>query len=233
MYRTLPLSIRRSRIMRRAQTFAQSYLLPHNWVYDADYFHRMIEMPARRSSPVMAASIVRDLHPQRVIDVGCGTGALLEALRAQGCQVSGLEHSQAALEYCRSRGLDVREFDLEQDSFAAGDQKNWDVVVSMEVAEHLPQAVDERYLELLTSLGPVIVFTAATPGQGGHDHINEQPHEYWLEKFERRGFRRNAPLSDSWRNEWQASGQVQDWYCRNIMVLERAGGGKSAAQMSD
>jgi SAM-dependent methyltransferase len=209
------------------QTLAQSYLLPHDWVYDADYYDRMVEAPARHSSPVMAASIVRDLHPKRVIDVGCGTGALLEALRDLGCEVAGLEHSDAALEYCRARALAVREFDLELDSLSADDRK-WDVVVSMEVAEHLPQAVDERYVDLLASLGSVIVFTAATPGQGGHDHINEQPHEYWFQKFGRRGFRHNDELSDRWRREWQASGQVQDWYYRNIMVLERSGGGQSA-----
>jgi SAM-dependent methyltransferase len=220
MYRTLPLSIRRSRLIRRAQTFAQSYLLPHDWVYDADYFDRMIESPARHSAPIMAGTIVRDLAPKRVIDVGCGTGALLEALRDLGCEVQGLERSDAALEYCRSRALSVRQFDLEQDSLS-GDDKNWDVVVSTEVAEHLPQSVDDRYIDLLTSLAPVIVFTAATPGQGGHDHINEQPHEYWLEKFGRREFRRNAELSDRWRQEWQAAEQVQDWYYRNIMVLER------------
>jgi SAM-dependent methyltransferase len=221
MYRTLPLSIRHSRIMRRAQTFAQSYLLPHNWVYDADYYDRMVEAPARRSAPIMAGTIVRDLRPKRVIDVGCGTGALLDALRDLGCEVAGLEHSDAALEYCRSRALAVRQFDLEQDSISEGDDKKWDVVISMEVAEHLPQSVDERYVELLASLGPVIVFTAATPGQGGHDHINEQPHEYWLEKFGRRGLVRNAELSERWRREWQAAEHVQDWYCRNIMVLEQ------------
>jgi len=32
-----------------------------------------------------------------IIDVGCGTGALLEALRDRGCDVFGLEYSEAAL----------------------------------------------------------------------------------------------------------------------------------------
>jgi SAM-dependent methyltransferase len=212
--------------MSRLQTLAQSYLLPHNWVYDAEYYNRQVEMPARLSAPIMAEAIVHDLRPKRVIDVGCGTGALLEAMRDRGCDVSGMEKSTVALEYCRSRGLDIREFDLEQDSIAIADDKRCDVVVSMEVAEHLPPSVVEKYVDLLTSLGPVIVFTAATPGQGGHDHINEQPHEYWFDKFERRGFRYNPQISERWRREWEATGQVQDWYYRNIMLLERTGDGQ-------
>jgi SAM-dependent methyltransferase len=212
-YRGLPQSFRDFPVVKRVKTWAQSHLLPHNWVYDMEYSSRTVEAPACRAAPIMADTIVRDLRPKRAVDVGCGTGALLEALRDRGCEVLGLEKSTAALECCRARGLTVREFDLEQDALAGIPDTDFDAVISMEVAEHLPQSADERYIDLLTSpnRGPVIVFTAAPPGQGGMDRINEQPPEYWFDKFARRGFHYNPQLSEQWQREWEDSRQVESW----------------------
>jgi hypothetical protein len=89
----------------------------------------------------------------------------------------------------------------------------------MEVAEHLPARVAERYVGLLAGLAPVIVFTAAPPGQGGADHVNEQPPSYWIEKFSRRGFAHDEARSRAWRARWKASGKVQGWYYRNLMLF--------------
>jgi SAM-dependent methyltransferase len=198
---------------------AQSYLLPHDWVYDSEYYNETVDGAARASAPIMAQTIAQELHPRHVIDVGCGTGALLESLRNLGCEVVGLEKSTAAIKMCKERGLDVHDFDLESGTNPMN--RSFDVAVSMEVAEHLPQSVDERYIDLLTSLGETVVFTAAPPGQGGTDHINEQPPEYWFAKFERRGFHFNRALSDRWRSDWQATGKVQDWYYKNLMLFDR------------
>jgi methionine biosynthesis protein MetW len=45
----------------------------------------------------------------RVLDLGCGNGRLLEALRDQkGCSAFGVEKSRAGAELCQSKGLDVR-----------------------------------------------------------------------------------------------------------------------------
>jgi SAM-dependent methyltransferase len=125
----------------------------------------MVEALAVRSADVMAESIVQEFRPQTVVDVGCGTGALLEALKKRGCaQVFGLEYSDAALTYCRERGLEVRQFDLERDQFC--DDRTFDVAISMEVAEHLPARMADTYIDLINQLSDRIVFTAATLGQG-------------------------------------------------------------------
>lgn len=114
-----------------------------------------------------------------------------------------MEYAEAALKFCRERRLDVAKFDLERNDFEHS--RSFDVAVSMEVAEHLPESVADRYLDLLTRLSPVIVFTAATPGQGGTDHVNEQPHSYWIEKYRDRGFEHLTETSLRWRDAWRAS----------------------------
>ena len=145
-----------------------------------------MEGPASQSAARIAATIAEDLKPTTVIDVGCGTGALLAALRERGCRVCGLEYAEAALVHCRARQLEVEKFDLEHDTYRA--DRRFEVAISMEVAEHLPEGAADRYVDLLTRLAPVIVFTAASPGQGGTDHVNEQPPSYWIAKFRDRGF---------------------------------------------
>ena len=80
----------------------------------------------------------------------------------------------------------VLKFDLERDNLK--DTRTFDVAISMEVAEHLPEKIADRYVDLLTGLSNIIVFTAAYPGQGGDDHVNEQPALYWISKFQARAF---------------------------------------------
>jgi hypothetical protein len=73
----------------------------------------------------------------------------------------------------------------------------------------------------LVGFAPRVVFTAATPGQGGGaDHVNEQPHEYWIKKFEQRGYDLMEDLSAKWKAEWADRG-VAGCYFLNIMVFER------------
>jgi SAM-dependent methyltransferase len=211
----LPTSVQTSPLVARLKT----QLLAHDWIYDAEYYAQTIEGPAARSAVTIAAAIFTDLKPSSVIDVGCGTGVLLEALRARGCEVFGLEYAEAALKYCRARRLNVRQFDLERQVFT--DTRTFDVAVSMEVAEHLPERVADRYVDLLTRLSPVIVFTAAPPGQGGSDHVNEQPPAYWIAKFQQRGFAHAEELSQRWRERWKAAGDVESWYYKNLMIFRR------------
>jgi cyclopropane fatty-acyl-phospholipid synthase-like methyltransferase len=160
------------------------------------------------------------LHPKRVVEVGCGTGALLRELHTQGCTVLGLEYAAAAIAVCHDRGLHVIRFDLEHETFT--NLNKFDVAVSMEVAEHLPERVADRYIALLVSLADFVVFTAAHPGQGGRDHVNEQPPAYWIEKYKARGCALETETSNRWRKDWIASGQVRDWYTANLIVFRRS-----------
>ncbi len=51
----------------------------------------------------------------RALDVGCGNGALLEALRAKGCDARGMEIDPADVEACVAKGLSVIQGDADAD----------------------------------------------------------------------------------------------------------------------
>lgn len=187
----------------------------HDEIYDRKYFQRVAD-EKQVSMAHIADAIVNDLSPTTVMDVGCGAGFLLLAFRQRGVTCSGIEYADAAIEDCRRSGLDVQKFDLERDRWSG---LRVDVATSLEVAEHLPASAADRFVQLLVDSAPTVVFTAAPPGQGGVDHVNEQPRDYWSEKFEGHGFAMNKVLTRKWQREWQSE-SVIDCYWQNLMVFQ-------------
>lgn len=191
----------------------------------SDEYYAYVDQESARSAPAIVRSILRDLGPRSIVDVGCGTGALLAEFRARGVHGIGLEYSVSALKTCQERGLDARPFDIESEG--EGDVPSADLVSCFEVAEHLPERCADRLVGLLARCAPTVAFTAATPGQGGGaDHVNEQPHEYWIEKFAQAGMPMRQELSAAWRDEWAKAG-IASFYSANVMVF--SGGGRGPA----
>jgi SAM-dependent methyltransferase len=188
----------------------------HSEMYDTQYYAYVDECMAK-SAAVMADTIVGHFAPASVVDVGCGSGMLLLMLKNRGIRATGLEYSEAGLAICRSRGLDVRPFDIES---AHPFTERAELAISTEVAEHLPASVADRYVDLLCGISDRVLMTAARPGQGGTDHVNEQPPEYWVEKFRARGYEFDTSLTEALRADWRGRG-TQSWYAENVLVFHR------------
>jgi SAM-dependent methyltransferase len=188
----------------------------HQEIYDQRY-NAFLDAAARKSTGPMAATIKRIFNPRSVIDVGCGTGALLAQLKQNGLEIRGFEYSDAGIARCREKGVSVEKFDLESADVIEG---KCDLTVSFEVAEHLPEALADNYVRVICQFSPIVIMSAATVGQGGKDHVNEQPHAYWIEKIQRRGFDYDEATSHQIRVEWAEQG-VATWYVNNTMVFKR------------
>jgi SAM-dependent methyltransferase len=184
-------------------------------IYNPDYYDQVVDPIMLSSSDQIAQSIQREFQPGSVIDVGCGTGALMASLEGLGVTCLGFDRAAAALERCRRRGLEVRRLDVELDPFPP---ERADLVVSTEVAEHLPESAADRFAELLALLAPVAVVTAAPPGTGGKDHVNEQEEDYWVAKFAARDFVDKRDVARRLREEWRSAG-VDETYVRSVMVF--------------
>ncbi len=76
----------------------------------------------------------------RVLDLGCGDGAMLELLaRERGCRGYGVELSDANVLACMQRGVEVIQLNLEEGLSMFGDQ-SFDVVLQIDTLQHLRNA---------------------------------------------------------------------------------------------
>jgi hypothetical protein len=97
-------------------------------------------------------------------------------------------------------------------------KRKFDLVQSLEVAEHLPNAASRRFVEaLITHSRGLVFFSAAVPGQGGEGHVNEQPYEFWRELFRSFGYH---PV-DAIRPEIANDTNVSYWYRYNSLLYMR------------
>jgi hypothetical protein len=185
-------------------------------LYRRGYF-RMVDATSARSAEPMAASIAAAFAPARVIDYGCGTGSLLSAFHRLGVDVAGTEYSRLARRMCEAKGLAPLPVDLREPPSKPPLGRS-DVAMSFEVAEHLPAAAADGFVALLAATAPIVIFSAATPGQGGQGHINEQPHDYWIARFSGQRMACDHERSVAFRESWRSAG-VDFWYADNVLVF--------------
>jgi hypothetical protein len=93
--------------------------------------------------------------------------------------------------------------------------RRFDLVVSLEVAEHLPSEAAANFVETLTKHGSIVLFSAAVPGQDGTNHQNEQWPEYWDSLFAVHGYR----CVDCLRGLLWNDDRVDWWYRQNILLF--------------
>lgn len=190
----------------------------HDDVYGADYFE-MIDATTGRSAKIMARSIVERLAPARVVDLGCGTGNLILELSALGVETKGAEYAQAALAYCRERGLDVVPLDLNNRESLAETLGRYDLAISTEVAIQLPPAAAEDLIDYLCRHADTVLFSSPPCAR---DRLPKSPQtaEFWKSRFASRGFRFDPEVSAEFQTTWEREGTVP-WLHRDPMVFRR------------
>lgn len=185
-------------------------------IYSRSYYEQ-VEEAEQASVQAIATWIRLTLKPIRVVDVGCGPGHLIEALHKGGIDVLGLDYSDAARGFVSQKGLPFETLDLTTRGMVPGSP--WDLAVCCEVAEHLDARHADIFVENLTSASNTVFLTAAEVGQGGLNHVNEQPNSYWIAKFHRRGFTLDGNLTEKARAAF-AGGEVVH-YLAKPMIFRR------------
>lgn len=178
-------------------------------------FYEQLRRGSRRSAQAIVPLVMALVCPQKIVDVGCGTGEWLAVFKEYGVQdCLGIDADTVEPHLLQIPLTDLWIYDLEQPIVC---DRTFDLVVSLEVAEHLPPECAETFVQSLTQLGAVILFSAAIPHQGGTHHVNEQWQTYWVERFQQRGYQ----AIDCLRKQVWSNDTVEPWYAQNMLLFVR------------
>lgn len=182
--------------------------------YDAGFFADQAS-ESGRSAAAIVPIVMELVKPASVLDVGCGVGAWLAAFAAAGVNdylgLDGVYVDRSKLLIDPARFQDA---DLARPPVLV---RTFDLAVCLEVGEHLPESAAVGLVQTLTAAAPAILFSAATPGQGGTGHVNEQWPAFWRKLFADRGYVRLDPVRPRvWRDL-----RVMPWYKLNTFLFVR------------
>lgn len=152
---------------------------------------------------------------KNVLDIGCGIGSWLNVVEKLGISdfigIDGdyVDRSLLMIPVSKFKVYDLREPLILE--------KKFDLVISLEVAEHLPESSADIFVNSLVKHADLILFSAAIPNQGGQNHLNEKWPKYWKEKFEKLGY----SFYDIIRPLIWEDKEIEWWYRQNIFIIMR------------
>jgi hypothetical protein len=165
------------------------------------------------SANVVLGFLYEIYQPVSVVDVGCGRGAWLSVAEKLGSnKLTGMDGGWIDETNLLSKTISFNKVNFEE---SIATDENFDLCISLEVAEHIDQKQAEPFVQMLCKLSEVILFGAAIQYQGGTNHINEQWQTYWIELFKKNGY---ECLDIIRPNVWD-NNKVEWWYKQNTFVF--------------
>lgn len=167
------------------------------------------------SAQIYAHHLHKLLKPRTIVDFGCGRGSWLRAFSAMGVnRLVGYDGPWNSQDKMEDQAIFFISADLNRPIEC---KEYFDLAISLEVAEHLLPENADTFIQSLTKASDLVLFGAAPPGQGGTDHINEQPPSYWAKKFLAHGYH---PF-DIFRPSLWGNRDVCFWYRQNTFLYAR------------
>jgi len=146
----------------------------------------------------IAEKIKSEINPTTVLDAGCALGFLVEKMRKNDIQAFGCDISEYAISqthesikpYCWIASL--------TDPI----QNRYDLIVSIEVLEHMNKAESELALKNLCNASDDILFSSTPFDYKETTHVNVNNPDYWSEQFAKHGFFRDINFDASFITPW-------------------------------
>lgn len=106
--------------------------------------------------------ILFDIKPGRVLDIGCGTGLLLEIMKEKSYKVIGIDTSFFAYKYCKDKKLEVSCCSLNNAEYAPS---SFDIITLFDVIAHLrnPASYLREIRIILKDTGLLVIKTPYHP----------------------------------------------------------------------
>lgn len=175
-----------------------------NEFFDSYYFAHCCGEPYERSSEWLtlfdqaSRRLLQELQPQTVLDAGCAKGFFVEMLRKRGIEAYGVDISEYAISevdesikpYCWVG------------SVAEPFPQRYDLIVCIEVLEHMTQWEAEKAVENLCAHADDIIFSSTPFDYREATHFNVHSPEYWSSLFARHGFFRDVDFDATFITPW-------------------------------
>lgn len=152
-------------------------------------------LPNNQSSArIIVPMLFEAIHPQSVIDIGCGIGVWLNEFKKCGAKtIQGVDGKWVLDGWekdllIKKENIEIFDFEDKKGSLKCIQNQKYDMAVCLEMAEHVSKVKADFVIKTLTDAADVIYFSAATPNSGGMHHVNEQWQSYWIQKFAKKGF---------------------------------------------
>ncbi len=181
--------------------------------FDAAEYERLRETVVSSANALVPRLFLR-FKPASMVDIGCGEGWFARAFSGWGCDAQGFDVTVETPRTENTGGAPARFRHFDLATSRVGTVGPVDLALCVEVAEHLPEERAPYLVGLLVRSAPIVVFSAATPGQGGHGHLNEQPPSYWAALFAEHGYVFNQDI----RDEIHDDERIAFWYRQNLFI---------------
>jgi SAM-dependent methyltransferase len=166
----------------------------------------------------ITATIVRGLGARSCFELGCFTGSVISLLADAGLSVLGAEVSHLAFAFAQPN---IRETMIFGDLLTLDFDRRFDVILCMDVLEHISPLQLDHYIEKLLSLMDGDGYIYLNAPMWGKDHVFgvfEEPYlEEWLTVGDR-SYWRHWPCDD---NGWPIHGHLvwasADWWERKFL----------------
>jgi SAM-dependent methyltransferase len=172
--------------------------------YDAFYYAHDCGTPYERNEAWLgffdqvAERIVRTIRPGSVLDAGCAFGFLVERLRARGVEAWGIDISEHAIARVDSSVADY----CRVGSVLAPFERRYDLIVCMEVLEHLSQPDGVTAVANFAAHADDVLFSSTPHDFRELTHANVRPPDHWVGLFAEQGLYRDADFDASFITDW-------------------------------
>jgi SAM-dependent methyltransferase len=173
-------------------------------MYSAFYYEHDCGVPYERNEhwiaffSEIARRIVLDIAPRRVLDAGCAMGLLVEQLVNLGVDAFGIDISEYAISQVPEAVVDRCRLGSITDPIDG----RYDLVVCIEVIEHLLRDDAEKAIDNLCAVSDAVLFASTPHDYAEPTHVNVQPPDVWSEMFARRGYYRDLDHEPSYITPW-------------------------------
>lgn len=197
-------------------------------LYNYEYYHSCCG-PIAYEEPAhwveffggIADRIVEDLRPKTVLDAGCAMGYLVAALRDRGVEAYGVDISEYAISKVRE---DIKQYCAVgslTESLPTCLPRQYDLVVTIEILEHMYEEDGRKAIENLCALSDCIIFSSTPDDFTERTHFNVQQREYWARLFAAEGFFDNLTYRPTYLTAYASCFKKNDNWLRQIEDYER------------